>query len=62
MRKFVEIVRFYVFTCVCVCVCVCVYCQYINFSFYQILYNLSFIITILEKIPEVVIVENIIIL
>ena len=39
------------------CLNVCVYfffffgCQYMKFSFYQILYNLSFLITILKKIP-----------
>ena len=36
-----------------VCVCVCVFCrQYMKFSFYYILYNLSFLMTTLKNISR----------
>ena len=36
--------------CKILCVCVCVFYQCTNLSFYYILYNLSFLMTILKKI------------
>ena len=38
---------------VSMCVCVCVFCrQYMKFSFYYILYNLSFLMTTLKNISR----------
>ena len=54
IRKLVEENRKTLFICVHVCVCVC-FCQYMKLYFYHILYNLSFIMIILKKIPKAII-------
>ena len=49
IRKFIEE------NCKTLCVCVAFFCQYMKISFYQILYNLSFLMTTLKNIPKVAI-------
>ena len=50
IRKFVE--RNCKILCVCMCVCVFFFCQYIKLSFYQIFYNLNFLMTTPKKFPK----------